>query len=245
MNRQNKTIFLSKIPIAIAFFLICEINSTNAQNVGIGIKAGFNKSMQLNNFKFSSSELTLDLDPAFTTGFNLGLIYRNRIARNFRIQAEPTFLRIGARYKESFTFRGFEFQTDSETKLSYIQLPLVLNLTTTPPDLAEFPRPWEETTYHLSTGFYGSYLLDAIFSGINSGTPLGVDFEQEFSNDVTSQFNEYDAGLILGGGLEHGLHNKIGVETVLMVGLLNSKNETATEIKPNNLSISFSVYYIF
>ena len=217
----------------------------NAQNVGIGIKAGLDFSTQLNNFTFQSGDLNLDLDPNFKVGYQFGLVYRNRIARNFRIQAEPTFQNIGASYKESFTLRGFDFQTDSETNLRYIHLPVVLELTTTPPDLEEFPKPWEETTYHATIGLYGSYLLDAEFSGRNSGTPIGIDFEEQFSNDVTSQVNEYDAGFIVGGGLEYGYQNKIGVETRLMLGMLNSNNPNKTEFKPNNLSVSVALYYLF
>lgn len=219
--------------------------SAFSQDTGLGAKVGFNFGTQLNNFQFTSGDLELDLDPSVMTGFNLALIYRNRIADNFRIQAEPTYLRIGAEYNESFTFRGFDFETDSKTELSYLHLPLMLELTTTPPDLEEFPKPWEETTYHLSFGLYGSYLVDATFSGTNSGTPIGVDFEEEFSNDVSSQFNSYDAGIVLGGGLEYGYLNKIGFETRLMLGLLNAENENETEFKPNNLAVSFGLYYIF
>lgn len=230
---------------ALLFFLALSFNSVKAQDLGLGFKAGLDFSTQLNNFQFTSGDLELDLNPDFTTTYHLGIIYRNRLGKNFRIQAEPTFLNIGAIYKESFTFRGFDFQTDSETSLSYIQLPLVLELTTTPPDLQEFPKPWEETTYHATIGFYGSYLVDATFSGTNSGSPIGVDFEEEFSNDVTDQFNDFDAGLIIGGGLEYGYQNKIGVETRLMVGLLNSASANETEFKPNNLSIQVALYYLF
>lgn len=185
------------------------------------------------------------MNPTFTTGYHLGLIYRNRISPNIRIQTEPSFLRIGAQYKESFNFRGFDFETDSKTKLSYIQLPLLLEWTTTPPDLQEFPKPWEETTYHLSIGLYGSYLVDAVFEGTNSGNPIGVDFEEAFSNDVTSSFNSFDAGFILGGGLEYGYLNKIGIETRVMMGILNSVNASKTEFKPNNLFVSIAMYYLF
>ena len=242
-NFTDKVILLS----GLFFFNIlnAQIQTANAQDIGVGLKAGLDFTTQLNNFEFTSGDLELDLDADFITTYHLGLIYRNRISKNFRMQAEPTFLKIGAIYKESFTFRGFDFQTDSETSLSYIQLPLVLELTTTPPDLEEFPKPWEETTYHATFGLYGSYLLDANFSGTNSGTPIGVDFEEEFSNDVASQFNDFDAGFIIGGGLEYGYMNKIGIETRLMLGMLNSNNASETEFKPNNLSVQVALYYVF
>lgn len=245
---MNKKIATKVILISCLFvmnILCIQIRNTNAQDIGIGLKTGLDFSTLLNNFKFQSGDLNLDLNPNFTTGYHIGLLYRNRLSPNFRVQAEPAILQIGAQYNESFTLRGFDFQTESETTLSYLHLPLVVELTTTPPDLEEFPKPWEETTYHATLGFYGSYLLDANFSGTNSGTPLGVDFEEQFSNDVSSQFNEIDAGVIIGGGLEYGYQNKIGLETRLMLGMLNSNNASKTEFKPNNLSISVAIYYLF
>jgi len=235
---------LLKYLIILPFFLGVIICPAFAQETGIGLKAGANYSTQLNSFQFTTGDLQINLDPSFTLGYHLGLIYRQRIARNFRIQAEPTFLRIGARYDDSFTFRGFDFQTDSETRLSYIQLPLMLEWTTTPPDLEKVPIPWEVTTYHASIGLYSSYLVDAMFSGSNSGSPVGVEFDEEFSNDVTNQLNYFDAGFIIGGGLEYGNKDKIGIEARLMLGMLNSGNTNVNEIKPDNLSISIAVYYM-
>ncbi|NGP76700.1 PorT family protein [Balneolaceae bacterium YR4-1] len=240
---NGKVILLSCI--FILSILNTQIKTAYAQDIGIGLKTGLDFSTLLNNFHFQSGDLNLDLSPNITTGYNIGLIYRNRIHSNFRLQAEPSFLEIGAQFDEAFTLRGFEFQTKSETKLSYLHLPIVLELTTTPPDLQEFPKPWEETTYHATIGFYGSYLLEANFSGTNTGTPLGVDFEESFSNDITSQFNEVDTGIIFGGGLEYGYQNKIGIETRLMLGLINSNNSANTEFKPNNLSVSVAIYYLF
>jgi len=233
----------------LAIFIIFIIGTINnrlhGQDIGIGLKAGLDFSTQLNNFQFTSGDLELDLDPSFVTGYNLGFIYRNRLSPNLRIQAEPTFTKTGARYKESFVFRGFEFETDSESRLSYLQLPLLLGFTTTPLDLQEFPKPWEGTTYQAVLGFYGSYLLDARFSGTNSGSPIGVDFEEEFSEDVTSRFNSFDAGIVLGGGFEHGYLNKMGMEARLFLGLIDTTNPDQVEIKPNNLTISITAYYVF
>lgn len=215
-----------------------------AQDVGLGFKASLNINTQLNNFQFTSGDLALDLSPSVTSGYQLGLIYRNRIRPNIRLQTEPSFSKIGAQYNESFIFRGFNFETDSEIKLYYIDLPLLIEFTTTPPDLQEFPKPWEETTYHLSFGLYGSYLLDATFTGVNSGNPIGIDFEEEFSNDVTSEFNPLDAGIIVGGGFEYGYLNKIGVQTRLTFGLLNPTSNNQIELKAGNVALSFTLYYL-
>lgn len=231
----------------IILFCIFFISShkLHGQDTGLGVKTSLEISSQLNNFQFTSGDLELDLNPQFSNGYSIGLIYRNRITRNIRIQAEPTYTRVAARYQESFIFRGFEFETDSESELSYLQLPLLVGFTTTPTDLEEFPKPWEGTTYHAVFGIYGGYLLDASFSGTNTGTPIGVDFEEEFSDDVTSRFNSFDAGLVAGGGFEHGYLNKMGMEVRLFLGIIDAINPDEVKIEPNNVSISVTVYYIF
>ena len=244
MEKKINLFFFTLILTSLSV-LYTNVSKVSAQEIGIGVKAGANFSTQLNNFQFTTGDLQINLDPSFTFGYHLGLIYRQRIARNFRMQAEPTFLNIGASYKDSFTFRGFDFQTDSKTRLSYIQLPLMLEWTTTPPDLKEVPVPWEITTYHASIGLYSSYLVDAIFSGNNSGSPIGVDFDEEFSNDVTDQLNYFDAGFIIGGGLEYGHKDKMGIEARVMLGMFNSGNIRVNEFKPDNLSISIAAYYMF
>lgn len=241
-HRPHRLKLRITLPILI-ILITCSLKS-NAQDLGVGFKAGLEVSTQLNNFTFQSGDLALDLDPKISTGYHLGLIYRNRFARNFRLQAEPTFLRLTSDYNESFIFRDFEFQTKSETKLSYLHLPIVLEITTTPPDLEEFPKPWEETTYHAKLGFYGSYLIDATFKGVNSGAPIGVEFEEEFSNDITSLLNSYDAGIIIGAGLEYGYQNKLGIESRLLLGFIDSGNSQKNEIRAHNLSISFALYYL-
>ena len=215
-----------------------------AQNIGLGFKAGLDFSTQLNRFQFTSGELELDLDPSFTPGYHIGLIYRNRISKNFRVQAEPAFLRIGAKYTEPFTIETSEVQTDSETKLYYFHLPVLLELTSTPPDLQEVPIPWEETTYHATIGLYGSYLIDAVFLGTISRIPIGIE-EADFFNNVTNQFNNFDAGLIVGGGFEYGYQSKFGFATRLMLGLLNSNSENTFKFKADNLAITAGVYYLF
>lgn len=236
----------NKLSFIFLFFILSNLNTQlYGQNSGIGLKTGLEISTQLNNFQFASQELQLDLKPEFTNGYNLGLIFRRRITANFRTQAEPTFIKLGARYNESFVFRGFNFETNSEINLSYLQLPIIFAFTSTPLDMEEFPKPWEGTTYHGIIGFYGSYLLDAQFIGTNSGTPIGVDFEEEFSEDVTQRFNTFDAGLLLGAGFEHGYLNKMGMEARLFLGLIDTTNPDQSEFKPNNLSISLAVYYIF
>jgi hypothetical protein len=230
--------------LLIPFFLLSFPNLTEAQRAGIGITAGLNTSSHLQNFRFVSGDIDLDFTPGFTTGFNAGLIYRHGLTQRFRLQAEPTITMLGASYNDSFVLRGFDFETDSKTQLLYLQLPLLLQLSTTPPERTVFGREPAETTYHLSGGIFGGYLLDAQFSGTNSGAPIGIAFEGDFSEDVKPQYKEYDGGVIFGGGVEYGSTNKVGAELRFFFSVFDSGNQPDISFKPQNLGVTLNLYFI-
>jgi hypothetical protein len=173
------------------------------------------------------------------------LVTYNRLIQGLRLQAEPSAIMLGANYNGTFELRGFEFESVSKTELFYLQLPLLLQLTSVPREETVFGRPRARTTYHFSGGVFGGYLLDARFSGTNTGAPIGIAFEGSFSNDVTSQFSDYDAGMILGGGLEHGAHSKIGLEGRVHFSVLDSNKSNQFNLVPNSLAVTMAVYYLF
>ena len=194
MSAQVKFVLLFLINILIVHALG---NNVKSQDLGIGLRVGGGTSTHLNDFKFIVTNNQIKLSPSFTENFDASLIYRKILTDNLRIQVEPGIIRLGASYNETIAprdFGGFEITTDSKTKLWYAYMPLLVQLTTTPPDRLEFPKPWAITTYHVTAGLYGSYLLDATFEGVNSGFPLGVAFEGEFSEDVSNQYKDYGAG---------------------------------------------------
>jgi hypothetical protein len=215
------------------------------QNVGLGASVGFNLSSHINDFTYQFQDTELDFAPEFTEGYNARLIYRQIFGRNIRMQFEPTLIQMGGSYNDTFIYNDFEFESQSRTELTYLQAPILLQFTTTPPDRAEFPRPWAETTYHISTGFYGGYLLDATFTGTNSGAPIGIDFENSFTDDVTHHYSPYEAGAIIGGGLEYGLDNKIGIELRALFGLTGFSDNSDQNYDPQNISITFDIYFLF
>jgi len=223
--------------------------SINAQDLGIGLRIGGGASSHINEFKFLVNNDQIKLSPSFTENFDASLVYRKILSDNFRIQFEPGIIRMGAAYNEELEneadFGNFEITTDSKTKIWYGYLPVLLQLTTTPPDRLEFPKPWAITTYHATFGFYGSYLIDATFDGTNSGAPLGVPFQGNFSEDVTDQYRDIGAGVIIGGGLEHGLNNKFGIEARAIFGALNAGDSENLNFNPLNLAITFNMYYLF
>jgi hypothetical protein len=237
---------LLSISIPMLFFnLLVMVNNTSAQSIDFGISSGINISSHINNFKYSSGDINLDLEPKITMGYQGGVIIRKNVTQSLRFQAEPSVIMLGASYEEPFTLRGFELQTDSKTELMYLQLPFLFQLSTVPPEENVFGRKKARTTFHLTGGVFGGYLLDAQFSGTNTGAPIGVSFEGDFSNNVTSQYAEYNGGVIFGGGFEHGQSNKIGFETRAQLAVIDSENSQEQSFTPQNIAITFSVYFLF
>lgn len=219
-------------------------DTAEAQRAGVGLTAGVNTSSHLKNFRFAIDDINLDLDPGFSAGFNAGLVLRRHITPSVRIQAEPGIAMMGARYNESFQLRGFQFETDSRTELYYIQVPLLLQYTTTPTEYTTFGRQRSRTTYHLTGGIFGGYLFDARFSGTNTGAPIGIEFQGAFSNDVRDQYKDYDGGIVLGAGFEHGYNTRIGFEARVIFSIIDSGNAPDINFEPQNMGVSLSVYYL-
>lgn len=235
--------------IKITSFLILSVlllvsGKIKAQSLDFGVIGGLNFSSHLNSFRFADRDINLNLDPQMSFSYQAGLILRKNIGPSFRLHLEPTFIQLGATYNESFTLRGFELQTESQTKLSYIQLPLLVQLTTRTPQEVVYGRPQISTTYHITGGIFGAYLLDARFTGTNTGAPVGVAYRGDFSNDVTSQYSTYDGGVILGLGFEHGQSKKVGLETRAQYSVLNSGDAPNLQFAPKNIAIILSVYLI-
>lgn len=230
----------------VTFFIVSGItNSTKAQSIDWGITGGMSVSSHVNDFWFIQDDISLQLKPDVAIGYNVGFITRTNLSQILRLQAEPTLILLGAKYDDTFTLRGTEFQTDSRTKLTYVQLPLLLQLTTVPEEQTVYGRKRAKTTFHLSGGMYGAYLLDAQFEGTNTGAPLGIAFEGDFSSDVLAQYSEYDAGVIFGLGLEHGHYRKLGFETRALLSIINSGDDSNKPFfKHRNMAITFSVYFL-
>jgi hypothetical protein len=227
-------------------FMIMHVKTdrVEAQRLGIGVTGGLNVSTHLNNFRYQAEDIDIDFAPALSVGFNAGFIVRRPITESLRFQAEPSIIMLGAKYNDDFVLRGFDFESDSKTDLIYLQLPLLLQLSTTPPERTVFGRQRAETTFHLSGGIFGGYLLDAKFSGINSGAPIGIQFEGSFSEDVKPQYKEYDGGVMLGGGVEYGSDSKFGLEIRAFYSVIDSGNRPEWDFNPHNVGVTFGIYYI-
>lgn len=219
------------------------VEQTKAQTE-FGFTGGLNISSHINAFKYQKGDIQLNLDPKIATGYQGGLILRQHLSKAFRMQIEPSVILLGARYDESFNLRGAEIQTESRTELLYIQLPLLFQLSTVPPQRVVYGRETAKTTYHLSGGVFGGYLLDAKFSGTNSGAPLGISFEGAFSNDVSDQYPMYNGGVLFGLGLEYGADVKVGFETRAQYTMIHSDEAPEFSFDPQNIALTFALYFI-
>lgn len=223
------------------FAVFTPFEELRAQSIEFGVTAGGNISTHYHNFRYQEDDINLNLDPKIKAGYQAGILARTDISRIIRVQAEPSIAMLGARYDESFILREFEFQTKSRTNLLYLQIPVVLQFSTIPSETTVYGLPFKKTTYHISGGFVAGRMLDAQFTGTNTGVPIGIEFRGDFSNDVTDQHPKYDFGTLLGVGVEHGESNKIGFET-RGVFTWDTANHT---LDPQNLAIMFAVYYVF
>ena len=219
-------------------------NNVNAQKLDLGFSAGMNVSSHLKKFIFTDNNVTLRLTPEITAGYQSGFLVRKDLSPALRVQTEPTLILLGAKYSESFTLRGTEFKTESKSRLYYLQLPLLLQLSTNPPNKNVFGREFRTTNFHLTGGVFGGYLLDGRFKGTNTGAPIGIPFEGKFQNDITSQYNNFDGGVILGIGVEHGRYTKLGFETRALFSVFDTGN-MPSNFEPQNMALTFAAYYIF
>ena len=215
-------------------------DQVEGQNYGFGVKAGFSAVTQTGNFIFSDGNVNLNLSSGIMAGYSVGFFTRLMLNERYMLVAELNLVRFGASYDDSFQFQNQEISTISKTAIRYIQIPVLIEWHTKAPDLGPYRYQRPFLSFFGSSGFYGGYRLDAVFSGKNSAEFLGVDFETEFSNNVTDTFKAFDAGLILGGGIEYGLKRKYGFETRLVMGLLDvGKNAPA-----RNIGVIFGLYFL-
>lgn len=241
---MNRFRVLFRLTVTLFFLFQVFNNETLAQGVNFGFTGGMNISSHTNQFKYSDGDINLGLEPQILAGYQGGLVFRTNFSRIVRLQIEPSISRLGAIYRDDFSLRGFEFHTESKTELLYVQMPLLLQLSTRPPNRTIYGREPTATTYHLTGGVFGGYLLDARFSGTNTGAPIGVTFEGKFSNDVSSQYSDYDGGAVFGVGFEHGQSKKMGLEARAYYSVIDSGNAPEISFKPHNMAVTFAVYFL-
>jgi hypothetical protein len=213
---------------------------SEAQDYGFGVKTGFLTVTQTGNFIFSDGDINVDLDSGYMAGYTFGVFTRLTIDNNLRLLTELNYSRYGAAYDGSFVFQNQQIFTKSVTGIRYLQVPVMVEWYTDPPDLGPYRYQRPYWSWIVKGGLYAGYRVDAVFSGTNTARILGVDFESDFSNNVTDSYKAFDAGLTIGGGLEYGLTRKYGFETRFVMGLLDVGNEMNTR----NMGLVFAFYFV-
>jgi len=90
-----------------------------------------------------------------------------------------------------------------------------------------------------------SYLLNAQFSGENTGPSICIQFSATFINNVQDQYSGFDAGAIVGIGLEYVYSNKMGHGERVHFSVLDSCDTDVFTFDPRNLALSVSAYFLF
>jgi hypothetical protein len=213
----------------------------HAQDYGFGAKTGFSVVTQTGNFIYSEGDINVDLSSGYMAGYTLGVFTRLTVDRNLRLITELNYSRYGAAYDGSFIFQNQQIFTKSTTGVRYLQVPVMLEWHTSPPDLGPFRYQRPYWSWLARGGLYGGYRIDAVFSGTNTAQILGVNFERDFSNNVTDSYKAFDAGLTFGGGVEYGLTRKYGFEARFVMGVLDVGDENMTT---RNLGFVFAFYFV-
>ena len=219
---------------------VCAPIHSQAQDYRFGVKTGFLSVTQTGNFIFSDGGINVDLDSGYMSGYTLGLFTRLTIDNNLRLLTEINYSRYGAAYDGSFVIQNQQIFTQSTTGVRYVQVPVMVEWYTDPPDLGPYRYQRPYWSWIVKGGLYGGYRIDAVFSGTNTARILGVDFESDFSNGVTDSYKAFDAGVTIGGGVEYGLTRKYGFETRFVMGVLDVGNE----INTRNMGFVFAFYFV-
>ena len=211
-----------------------------AQDYSFGVKIGFSVVTQTGNFAYADGEVDLELESGFMAGYSFGVVSRLTLGSNWNLLTELNYSRFGASYDDSFQFQNQQIFAVGKTRINYIQVPVMVDWQTGPPDLGPYRYQRPYISWHARGGLYGGYRVNARFSGTNTAQILGVDFESEFSNDVTDTFQAFDFGLTAGGAVEYGLRQKFGFETRLVLGMLNA----GTNMDSRNMGLVFGFYWM-
>jgi len=209
------------------------------KNLDFGITAGVNISTHTDKYRYAGD---IAFTPQRAAGYQLGMMVRYKLADLFSVQANPSVMMLGARYEETFNQENTQYWTDTQTRLLYLQLPvkLVYPLNLLLESVAGITGLKNE--YHLSAGLFGNYLYDADLKGSNyAEIATGGRNMESFSRDIINSYSKYDAGLLVGWGMEY--ENRLGFDLELQYTLKQIYNSNPV-YKPKNRAIVFAITYL-
>ncbi len=192
-----------------------------SQKLDLGLKGGVNFSSLNGIFLFQQEDVSLNLNPKNVTRYTFGGVLRYTITPHFSLQTEVLFTPRGAQFIEDIVVRGQPFRLTGDVNLSYIEVPLLLRLSTVRTGRGRFFYPRPGFTVNGYVGGAAGYKTRAKFRGDISGDLFGVPFEESFGNSVWNRFETLDYVSIVGGGFEYGLNTRIILDIRYVYGLTN------------------------
>lgn len=192
-----------------------------SQKLDIGLKGGMNFSTVEGVFTFQREDVALALGPKIVSRYTFGGVLRYNVTSYFSVQTEFLYTLRGAQIDEDIIVRGQPFRLSGIVDLSYIEVPLLLRVSTLRPDRGPFFYPRPGFTVNGYTGVSAGYKTRAKFGGDISGDLFGVPFEESFGNSMWNRFEALDYVLIVGGGFEYGLNTRIILDIRYVYGLTN------------------------
>lgn len=217
-----------------------------SQGLQYGLQIGKSYSHMYGSFVTTAAEdISVSLNPKLSSRFTGGGYLRYYITPAFSIQPELLFSTRGGRIKEDVDIRGRDMRIEGNLMMHYVEVPLLFRLGTS----IDFPEPprYEPPgyTYHLLAGVSASYNTRARFTGDLSGDVFGVDFDEEFSNNVRNQFIDTDVSVIFGAGFEYGRDTRFTFDIRYMLSILDINNDDSVTGEIRNGTITAMMGILF
>ncbi len=230
------------------FLTVSILTIAQSQIFELGLKSGVNLSyFHGDQYSIIEEDVQLILDPETTVRFTGGIIARLNITSIFSIQTEILYSTKGARFQEDIVVRGQELSFDGGVTLGYIEIPLIMRLSTTRPDRGPLFYDRPGFTFNAYGGGIAAYRTRSTFGGELTGDLFGVPFDEVFKNRVWYQFKDIDYGIVVGTGLEYGADDSIKylLDIRYTLGLMDIGDDPQTNFSLQNGNISISAGVMF
>ncbi len=237
----------SKIRLLLLLFpLLLFVMPASGQGLQYGLQIGKSYSHMYGTFVTTAAEdINVSLSPGLGSRFSGGAYMRYYVTPAFSIQPELLFSTRGGRIKEDVDIRGRDLRIDGNLMMYYVEVPLLFRLGTS----IYFPEPprYEPSgyTYHVLAGVSASYNTRAQFNGNLRGDVFGVDFDEEFSSSVRSQFRESDLSVIAGAGFEYGRVTRFTFDIRYVLSVMDISNNSSGNGDLRNGTITAMIGILF
>jgi len=217
-----------------------------SQGLQYGLQLGKSYSHMHGSFVTTAAEdIRVSLDPKLTSRFSGGAYLRYYFTPAFSIQPELLYSTRGGRIKQDIDIRGRDMKIKGNLMMKYVEMPILFRLGT----WTSFPEPprYEPPgySYHVLAGASIAYNTTARFSGDLSGDVFGVDFDEEFSGSVRSQFLTTDVSVIVGAGFEYGRDTRFTFDVRYVLSILDINNDAAVTGQVRNGTITAMMGILF